>query len=396
LVAKRRAGPDKIEYGNIREQQHEHDQKELTMADNAKFKKITGVVEDAVTYPILTKQVDGYRSGGRDGQSAGAPASGSLTRSAQGAIRDLLGWRYRANDPKGFVAALSKAVDLKEVEGHVEWTWKVRPFMVQADMGAVTGAQASIYKRAKAAADQVSPLLDGLKPLRADASEDQTESIRAIVRSAWTELVNEMGVVSGPRIQRVDEYFRQLLGSSEPSEEIVKQAFSQPELVKGNLGKLATRFGFERDGILTVDEEQNFTNFLILVDYTTSLLQTWDAQKDFLLRNGSADKFLGTQLVRLSEELAVIVESVQEAYDAMDSVFFGPEERQVAVLTFDETLTPKIEPITVAELLSWIQQFASVEAPQLIEDSGKDGVLAVSDTLEQFSDMLNAIVNQSQ
>jgi hypothetical protein len=396
LVAKRRAGPDKIEYGNIREQQHEHDQKEMTMADNAKFKKITGVVEDAVTYPILTKEVNGYRSGGRDGQSAGAPASGSLTRSAQGAIRDLLGWRYRANDPKGFVAALSKAVDLKEVEGHVEWTWKIRPFMVQADMGAVTGAQASIYKRAKAAADQVSPLLEGLKPLRADASEDQTASIRAIVRSAWTELVNEMGVVSGPRVQRVDEYFRQLLGSSDPGEEIVKKAFSQPELVKGNLGKLATRFGFERDGVLTVDEEQNFTNFLILVDYTTSLLQTWGAQKNFLIRNGSADKFLGTQLVRLSEELAVIIESVQEAYDAMDSVFFGPEERQVAVLTFDDTLTVDVEPITVAELLSWIEQFASVEAPQLIEDSGKDGVLAASDTLEQFSDMLNAIVNQSQ
>ena len=98
----------------------------------------------------------------------------------------------------------------------------------------------------------------------------------------------------------------------------------------------------------------------------------------------------------------MIVESVQEAYDAMDSVFFGPEERQVAVLTFDTTLpadgtpTTDVEPITVAELLSWIEQFASVEAPQLIEDSGKDGVLTVSDTLEQFSDMLNAIVTESQ
>ena len=93
----------------------------------------------------------------------------------------------------------------------------------------------------------------------------------------------------------------------------------------------------------------------------------------------------------------MIVESVQEAYDAMDSVFFGQEERQVAVLTFDDTLnTPngEVEPITVAELLSWIEQFAGIEAPQLIEDSGKDGVLTVSDTLEQFSDMLNAIVKE--
>jgi hypothetical protein len=361
------------------------------MADNDELKKITGVVEDAVIYPILTKEVNGY--GRRNGDSAGASGGGSITRMAQGAIRDLLGWRFRADDPKGFVAALSKAVDLRTVGGHVEWKWKTRPFMVQADLGEVTGAQASIYTRAKAAADQVLPLLDGLTPLRADANEDQTDSMRAIVRSAWTELVNELGVVSGPRIQRVDGYFNQLLGSSDPNNCGVKEAFSRPEKVKGNLGKLARRFGFERGGVLTVDEEQNFTNFLILVDYTTSLLQTWAAQKDFLLRNGSADKFLGTQLVRLSEELAVIVESVQEAYDAMDSVFFGQEERQVAVLTFDKTLDAQVEPITVAELLSWIEQFASVEAPQLIEDSGKDGVLTVSDTLEQFSDMLNAIVN---
>jgi len=367
----------------------------MNMADNDVVKKISGVVEDVVTYPILTKEVNGAGRA-RNGEAPGVSGTGALTRSAQGAIRDLLGWRYRANDPKGFVAALTKAVDLKEVEGHVEWTWKIRPFMVQADLGEVTGAQASIYKRAKAAADQVSPILNGLKPLRADASEDQTESIRTIVGSAWTELVNEMGVVSGPRVQRVDEYFRQLLGSSDPNNGDVKKAFSQPELVKGNLGKLATRFGFERDGVLTVDEEQNFTNFLILVDYTTSLLLTWGAQKDFLVRNGSADKFLGTQLVRLSEELAVIVESVQEAYDAMDSVFFASEERQVAVLTFDPPLSNEVEPITIAELLSWIEQFASVEAPKLIEDCGKDGVLTVSDTLEQFSDMLNAIVNESQ
>jgi hypothetical protein len=364
------------------------------MADNGELKKITGVVEDAVTYPILTKEVNGYGYGRRNGDSAGASGGGSLTRMAQGAIRDLLGWRFRADDPKGFVAALSKAVDLGTVEGRVEWKWKARPFMVQADLGEVTGAQASIYTRAKAAADQVLPLLDGLTPLRADANEDQTESIRAIVRSAWRELVNELGVVSGPRIQRVDVYFSQLLGSSDPNNSIVNEAFSHPELVKGNLGKLATRFGFKRDGVLTVDEEQNFTNFLIVVDYTTSLLQTWNAQKDFLIRNGSADKFLGTQLVRLSEELAVIVESVQEAYDAMDSVFFGQEERQVAVLVFDATIKGEVEPITVAELLSWIEQFASIEAPQLIEDSGKDGVLTVSDTLEQFSDMLNAIVKE--
>jgi len=182
------------------------------------------------------------------------------------------------------------------------------------------------------------------------------------------------------------------LGFSSPNNHGI--VFSHPEKVSGSLGKLGKRFGFDKDGYLKVHEEQNFTNFLIIVDYTTSLLQTWHAQKQFLKRNDEGHKYLGTQLIRLSEELGVIVESVQEVYAAMDSVFFGPEERQVAVLNFDNQLSNEVEPITVSELLTWIEQFASVESPQLIEDSGKDGVLIVSDTLQQLRDMLNTIVNQ--
>jgi hypothetical protein len=364
---------------------------EVAMVDNVDIKNITGAVEDAVTYPILVKEVDGYGSGSRGGGASNLSGGGSLTSAAQGAMRDLLGWRYRADDPKGFLAALNKAVDMKETEGYTDWVWNTRPFMAQADMGEITGAQASIYKRAKISAEQVFLLLSGLTPLRPDVDKEQAESIQALVRTAWAELVNELTVVSGPRIQRVDLYFEQLLGSSDP--ESIKDVLSNPETVDGNLGKLSGRFGFKRDGVLTVDEEQNFTNFLIIVDYTTSLLQTWAAQKKFLTRKNDGNKFLGTQLIRLSEELAVIVESVQEIYAAMDSVFFGPEERQVAVLDFGNS--SGIEPITVAELLQWIEQFASVEARQLIEDSGKDGVHVVNVTLGKLNDMLDKITGKS-
>ena len=117
-----------------------------------------GLVEDAVTFPILTKEVNSYGRGSRNGNMPGG-GGGSLTRTAQGAMHDLLGWRYRADDPKGFLAALNKAVDLKEVEGHIESTWKSQPFTVQADLGEVTGAQASVYERATVALEQALPLL---------------------------------------------------------------------------------------------------------------------------------------------------------------------------------------------------------------------------------------------
>ena len=65
--------------------------------------------------------------------------------------------------------------------------------MVQADLGEVTGAQASIYERAAVAVEHALPLLDMLKPLRPDADDESTESVRAIVRSSLTELVSELG-----------------------------------------------------------------------------------------------------------------------------------------------------------------------------------------------------------
>ena len=365
---------------------------------NGTIENITSAVEDAVTYPILTKEINGYNGNGngRNGESPGQPSGGSLTRTAQGAIRDLLGWRYRADDPKGFVSALTKAVDLKEVEGHVEWKFKARPFMVKADLGEVTGAQASVYTRATAAREEAFRLLDILKPLRADADEEEMESMRSLVRSAWGELVDELGIVGGPRIQRVDDYFTQLLGVIAATKPVTYPSNVTDESVlktMGTLGALGLRFGFQRDRVLTVNEEQNLTDWLILVDYTVSLCQTWVNQRDFLMWNGSADKFLGTQLVRLSQGLAVIVESVHEVYAAMDSVFFGPEERAVTVLTFDAVLPgePTLS-MTVAELLSWVESFAGIEAPQLIEDSGKDGVVAVRQTLNRLSVLLQQII----
>ena len=164
-----------------------------------------------------------------------------------------------------------------------------------------------------------------------------------------------------------------------------------PETVPGKLGDLRERFGLRRELVLTVEEERTFTNFLIVVDYTTTLLQTWIAQKQFIERNDATNKFLGTQLVRLSQMLNVIVESVHESYDAMDSVFFGPGERDVLEIEFDG------EPrITVAELLGWVEHFAGVEAPQLIEESGKDGVDAVRATLERLLTLVTRAASQSE
>jgi len=323
-----------------------------------------------IPYPILTEGAMGAQGGW---PSSAPPASADLGQQVQGALREVLNWRSSGygGDAKGFVNALNQSFSLRQIEGHTEFTWTPRSYAaVQSGLGALTGAQASIYTRAKVALDQVLPLLAGLYPLRADADEQDTEALRAIVRSGFTELVNELATEGGPRVLRVDDLFRQLVDTTN----------SDPEQVRGQLGQLASLFGLQRRRVNTIDEEQNLTNFLICADYVLGLQQSWLTQRRFFTRGSGSEPFLGTQLVLVERSLAVVSESVREVYLAMDSVFLGREERQVVELRF-----PNEPSLFVAELLGWIDQVASNEGPQLIKDGGKQGVISFQPTVDRLA-----------
>jgi hypothetical protein len=124
-------------------------------------------IGDLQSFPVLTEEVSagGPASTTRPASSGFSGATSPLRAVADRAIREVLSWRTKNADPKGFVGALTQAFDLKQVEGHTEWTWTPRSYTVQTDIGAVIGAQASIYTRAKVALDKSLPLLDGLYAL---------------------------------------------------------------------------------------------------------------------------------------------------------------------------------------------------------------------------------------
>jgi hypothetical protein len=348
-------------------------------------------LDDLQSFPILTSEVGSTSM--THPTAPGTPGAAPLGQVVEGALRDVLSWRPRSGDSQGFLAALNQAFSLKEREGHVEWQWTPRSYAVQHELGAVTGAQASIYSRARAALDQSLPLLEGLYPLRSDADEQDTDAVRAIVRSNLNELVDELGVVGGPRVQRVDEYFASLLGvSPAPSDDVRLGQLRDLEEIGGQLGVLRERFGMRREQVNTIEEEQNLTNFLILVDHVVSLWFTWITQRHFFDRHGT-DVFLGTQLVGLSRSLSVLTESVQESYFVMDSVFLGPAEREVIQLPLEGDQRP---PVTIAELLRWVDRFASEEGPRMIRESGKDGVIAFRSTVTRLFNLVNAAWEISQ
>jgi hypothetical protein len=283
---------------------------------------------------------------------------------AENAIRDVLSWRAKTDDPKSFVMALNQSFALKDVEGHTEFTWTPRTYTVQTDMGAITGAQASIYNRAKVALDQSLPLLDGLYALLPVLEQEDLDSVRNMVKSLFTELVNDFGIEGGPRIPRVDQLFRILLGSPTPT---------NAERAGGELGILRERFGLKRGFVTTIEDEQNLTNYMIVVDYLIGLSNSWTTEKSYFAHSGTnVQPFFGTQLVLLSRSLDVVAQSVKDVQFAMDSVFLGAAERQTILLDFSSIGAESS--LFIAELLDWVESAATDELPAQLQDSGKDAI----------------------
>lgn len=348
-----------------------------------KVKEITESVEDAVSYPLLTEQVSFPPMGGATSLTqVGAPAGigSTLGQTATRAISEVLGWKANGADPKGFIGALTQAFTLTEVEGHIEATWKPRTYAVQTDLGGgITGAQASLYTRAKDALDQVLPLLDGLYPLDPDADPEYVKALREMARSQITSIVSELGTVGGPSVLRVNTYFGILLGTDQPIN--FGPGASAPEFdpdkIKGTLGQLRDTYGiyFQKNSQTnpfsnSIEDEQDITNFRVISDYLTSLLQSWISNGQFFVLGSPAQPaFFGTQLVLISRQFSVISETVNEVRFALDSVFIGPSERQTLLLQF-----LKFPAIFLEDMLREIDTFMSQEGPGLLQDGGRISV----------------------
>lgn len=334
---------------------------------------------DLAAYPILTEEV-GYPpsplAGRSGGGGAGSGSNAPLGQIVSKAVNDILGWKMKAGDTKGFLGALTQSFTLTEVEGHVVSKWKpTSAYAIQTDLaGGITGAQASIYSRGKEALDQSLPLLDGLYTLDPETDMEDLVALKAVVKSQLTELVNELGFLSGPRVARVNQYFTLLLTDSDSGLSFPPLQTADPDQIEGTLGNLRDVLGLNfttQDFVNSVADEQNLSNFRILADYVTSLAQSWINNLPFFGLD-APKPFYGTQLVLLSRQLSVVTESVDEVRFTLDSVFVGPAERQATKLNFP--IASGLKAIFLEDLLSWIYNFSAEEGPRLIQDGGKFAV----------------------
>lgn len=287
-----------------------------------------------------------------------AAAATDQAPTVRAAIRDVLGVRTRVQDPDAFTGALTAAFRLVRVEGHVEHVHVPRGYAVQADLGAVTGGQASLYRRAATARVEILRVLDGLTALRNDGDDDDMEAYRTIVRNAVDSVVEELGNPGGPRVAMVDAYLDGLTGSHAGS----------PDTVEGQLGALRERFGLVDDNVNTIEEEGLRTAYWTLVDMVCDLRTSWQRQRT-RFTGAAGDGFLGTELIHMSRLMEAASDQVDELELILDSVLVPLSERQTVRL--DETGN-----LTLDGLLQWLRSFLSDEGRRLAQDAGRDGIVA--------------------
>jgi hypothetical protein len=358
--------------GNLENYLREFEELGTREGDSSNLRGIRGSVEDIASYPILTSDMGAIMPMSAPSMpGGGAP---SLQRRVDDALRQVLGRLPRTSDPRSFRAALMQSFSVTEIEGHIEFAWTPRSYAGQTELGGgVTGAQASLYARAKVAADNALPLLDGLRPLLPDYDDELVTAVRSIVRTQFSEIVGELGVEGGPRVTRVNILFKSLTKDT---------VYYNGKNLDGYLVYLSELMGLIPDQVNTLEEETMVTNFVVIKDYVTSLQTSWENFRSVWL-----GKDLGTRLVLLSRALSVTAEAVQEVWAAMDSVFVGSAERQVARFRDDTG-----NELLVEELLSWIVAFASEEAPALVHEGGRRGVIVLIPTAIQLERLVTQFI----
>ena len=161
-----------------------------------------------------------------------------------------------------------------------------------------------------------------------DSSPRDVNALKILIRSEFSELVGELALANGPRAERVEQIFSLLLD------------------------QLAAL----QDGI---EDEENLTRFRTLADCVASLYRSWN----------NLQQVFSTQTGIVMQQFKLVSDAVDEVRFTMEAVSIGPVERKGMVVSFGSRADDP-QPFSVEELLAWVHDFASTDAPAMIEESG--------------------------
>jgi TIR domain len=239
----------------------------------------------------------------------------------------------------------------------------------------LTGAQGSIYVRAKKAFEESAFLLHELVSLDPEADERDIAEIKETIKIAMSKLLKELSKPLGPSVSEVNSCFRSLLGPEKPSGSSALVE-ADPERIGGSLGLLRNVCGLSLyNGVFvsTLDDERNATNFRIIADYIICIAQSW-AWNSLLTTPLTPNPTFRFQLFFILNALSELTELCGRLRSALADASISSATQRTLLIQFPDQLDGKpfsSSPIFLHDLLSRLEHFASEEGPRLLRRGSK-------------------------
>ena len=281
------------------------------------------------------------------------------------AFAAVLGSDLDVNKPTAVIDRLNHVFKQTVVDGDIEYVWQPQPnYTVQTTNGTVlTGALASFNQLVDSSLSTAETLFALVKPLVPTIAKHKADAEIAVLRNLLKTLHTALHAQL-PLQQRIEGLFKS---------------------VDQQLNRIRDDFGLHRANIVTTDDEQVFASYRVGRSAVDKLRETFVQLRDEF---GGTPKFLGSQVVLLSNALSSLADTVDMAVNAMTALGYGPLEQRSLLLPLPEGRRGTA-PISFDGLMSWLRSFTS-ESKLLIDSGGTRGVMAMTPDAQQLSELVRA------
>ncbi len=255
-----------------------------------------------------------------------------------------------------------------------------------AMVGQLSVQQANLYRQGSLIASDALRVLASLEPFDPTADLDAVEALRTLIQSQISSLVEELGRLDQPRLERVNTYFSMLKKSLD---ELGHRIRLTRQIMRGNPSG-------NPNGVfpVTINDEAQTAAYELLKNYVRTLEVIWQDYAGNLTESESLSGRYSERLSRVNIMLPVIAESNCSFMNAMDAVGFTTNERRSDAALFtslgseftlsielpNETYNRvRLADITVNDFNDWIDRLTNHEAPSLLASSGRFGLDFVTD-----------------
>jgi hypothetical protein len=325
-------------------------------------------------------------------QSGPTNTSNQWERVVDRAINQVLG-KSPGKGAHNFVSALDAAFPSK---GYGRSTMTLSAgednYSTNGLLAEISTEQAILYRQVSTNMADALKVLAGIQYFSPKADKERVEALRELIRGRINFLVEEFRRADEPRSDLVESYLRSL---AEYTNEFGKQAFIKDS-------RLA----------VTIEDEEQTTNFKLLESYIKTLSQAW-------ARYFNAGKFgrvdsLSVRVDRARVLLPIVSQANLDFSNALESVGLSENERRSRASLFTALDLPTIlvtpaksntlvlrgqgsatnsnlDPsylstwlpnITVSDLIDWLDRYSNIEAPSALDSTyGIDFVTDQADRL---------------